>query len=151
MTTNYNLDSLTYEQLTELEKEIYRQKNLRRKTDGAFYKSELTDERVLKLLIKRFPIGEYDPAPNFSKNSQLALETFPRVHKNILTLCDIALENYKVTNRVLGDYGRRKSIQCLTMNGAIVQKNVEQYKKMHEELLNVFMKYATSEKEGESE
>ena len=134
-----NLNNLSYEELTILEKQIKENKKERMNNDSAFYKLNLHDDCLYDILKRRFPVEDYGvcKTPNtFPDYSEPVFKIASQTYRSLCTLCDIALENYHAG--ASNERGQRKVL----LNGSIVQKNQDEYRAMYNELWTIFLKYA---------
>lgn len=172
-----NLSELNYKQLIELEKQIQKEKEKKArdyltKTD-LIYDSEKVKE-IVSFLDPKFQHGQYGYPNDEWKNSKADVEYFEskspedqeqllvdwnrpevvrdikdKLTRNMLYMCDIALENYRdyISKTQSGpNRGEPKSkYYTISTNKEIPWQKADQYKSMYNELCDIFLKYAKGE------
>ena len=141
---NIEMSDLSMDDLAELEKRIKVEKN-RRNLLPLSKKDLVKDSRIINLIEERFKEPKYDAMTRFDVTSG--------INHSMYYLCDIALENYKdyepkrLSNSKKYSFPqlakiREESNAMSIKTNATVEKFVDQYIAMFNELSEVFMKYA---------
>ena len=129
-----DISSLSFDELTALEKEIKKKKDELHNNRDAFYKTvAFHGNGINELSHNRFPLELYPDAKviHYDDGDAIAFGTdlYFRLEKAVLTICDATIGNYKTKN------------DKLIFGGAVVAKHPKEYLAMCSDLCDIIKKY----------